>query len=341
MQHEGYSVSVHFARSAVSAARRSGLDEDRLLAEAGLSRRLLENPQLRITSAQFSQLMLALWRLGDDEFMGLAPYRTRHGVFALMARQVIGCRQLRSVFFRLARFYNLINDSLRLELKLEGDGAAFVMVLAEPARDGDHLLREIFMLLWHRFASWLVGQRIPLREVHFDYPEPPNRAEYRLMFPCQSRFSMPDCRLLMDAACLEMPVVQTPATLRAHLQRAPLEWFMRPAYQTSCTRAVQERLAGAADLPAQGISEVAAALHLTERTLRRRLALEGTSFQALKDALRHDRAIHYLAQSSLPISQISRLLGFSEPSAFTRAFRQWTGESPRTYRDAARVSRAG
>lgn len=335
MQHESHSVSVHFARSAMIAARRSGLDEELLLREAGLSRRLLQNPQLRITSAQFSQLMLALWREGDDEFMGLAPYRSRHGVFALMTRQVIGCRQLRSVFFRLARFYNLINDSLRLELQLEGDGAAFVMVLAEPERDSEHLLREIFMLLWHRFTSWLVGQRVPLQEVHFDYPEPANQAEYRLMFPCPARFGMPDCRLVMNTSCLDMQVVQTPATLRAHLLRAPLEWFMRPVYQASCTRVVQERLAAAADFAQQGILDVADALHLTERTLRRRLTLEGTSFQSIKDGLRHDRAIHYLAQSNLPISEIARLLGFSEPSAFTRAFRQWTGESPRAYRDAA------
>lgn len=336
MPHEPYSVSVHFARSALLAARRAGLDETALLREAGLGPRLLDNPQLRISSAQFSQLMLALWRLGDDEFMGLTPYRSRHGVFALMARQVIGCRQLRSVYFRLARFYNLVNDSLRLELAIDGERADFCMHLADPARDAENLLREVFMLLWHRFPSWLAGQRIPLREVHLDYPEPSNQAEYRLMFPCPVRFAMPDCRLVMDSASLEMPVVQTPATLRAHLQRAPLEWFMRPAYQATCTRAVQDRLAAAPDFAELGIREVADALHLTERTLRRRLTIEGTSFQAIKDGLRHDRAIHYLAQSSLPISEVARRLGFSEPSAFTRAFRQWTGESPRSYREAAR-----
>ncbi|WP_312592170.1 AraC family transcriptional regulator [Stutzerimonas nitrititolerans] len=337
MAYEGYSISVHFARTAIAAARRSGLDEHALLQEAGIGHRLLDNPQLRITSLQFSRLMLALWRVGDDEFMGLAPYRSRHGVFALMARQVIGCRRLASVFYRLARFYSLVNDSLRLELTTNGAQAALAMRLAAPERDPEHLLREVFLLLWHRFASWLVGQRIGLQEVHLDYPEPVNHAEYRLMFPCPARFSMPDCRLVMDAACLDMPVVQTPATLRAHLQRAPLEWFTRPSYQAACTRSVSDLLQHDGAFRDLGIEAVADALHLTERTLRRRLKLEGTRFQALKDGLRRDLAIHHLNQAGLPISEIAQRLGFSEASAFTRAFRQWTGESPRAYRDAARA----
>ena len=336
MRFEGYSISVHFARAALKAAQRHGLDEEGLLSEAGISRRLLDKPHLRITSEQFSRLMLALWRHGDDEFMGLAPTRCRHGVFALMARQVIGSAQLRSVYFRLSRFYNLINDSLRLELQVMGDTARLSMQLAEPERDPDHLLREVFMLLWHRFASWLVGQRIPLREVTLDYAEPPHSAEYRLMFPCPVQFEAPRCALVFDAVHLSMPVVQTEATLRSHLQRAPLEWFARQSFQAIYTRAVTDFLQGQAALASTGIEQVAAALHVTERTLRRKLTLEGTSFQSIKDSIRRDLAIHYLNQAHLPISQIARLLGYSEPSAFTRAFREWTGESPKGYRSVAR-----
>ncbi|EWC42589.1 helix-turn-helix domain-containing protein [Pseudomonas stutzeri] len=335
MSYEGYSISVHFVCSAIKAAQRNGLDEHALLEEAGIGQRLLDNPQMRLTSLQFSRLMLALWRVGDDEFMGLAPYRSRHGVFALMARQVIGCRRLASVYYRMARFYNLTNDSLRLELVADGEQVAFVMHLADPERDPEHLLREVFMLLWHRFSSWLVGQRIGLREVHFDYPQPTNHAEYGLMFPCPARFSMPDCRLVIEAQCMGMPVVQTAATLREHLQRAPLEWFTRPSYQAACTRSVSDLFQQGGAFRDLSIEAAADALHITERTLRRRLALEGTRFQTLKDGLRRDLAIHYLSQAGLPISEIAQRLGFSEPSAFTRAFRQWTGGSPRSYRDAA------
>jgi AraC-like DNA-binding protein len=71
---------------------------------------------------------------------------------------------------------------------------------------------------------------------------------------------------------------------------------------------------------------------MTSRTLRRKLTDEGTHFQDIKDGLRRDTAIHLLSQPSLPVSGIARELGFSEPSAFTRAFRHWTGVSPSSYR---------
>ncbi|MFC0710415.1 helix-turn-helix domain-containing protein [Azorhizophilus paspali] len=83
------------------------------------------------------------------------------------------------------------------------------------------------------------------------------------------------------------------------------------------------------------ITRLAAKARLTERTLRRRLSAEGSRFQSIKDGMRRDMAIHYLTQPSMPISQVARQLGFSEPSAFTRAFKQWTGELPKIYRDAA------
>ncbi|MNZ95940.1 HTH-type transcriptional regulator VirS [compost metagenome] len=80
------------------------------------------------------------------------------------------------------------------------------------------------------------------------------------------------------------------------------------------------------------MEEIAEEMHMTSRTLRRKLSDEGTSFQELKDGVRCDAAIHYLSQPAIPISQISRQLGFSEPAAFTRAFKQWTGISPGLYR---------
>ncbi|MBB3104911.1 AraC family transcriptional regulator [Azomonas macrocytogenes] len=335
MSIERYSISVHFAQVVIKAARKKGLDEENLLKEAGISRKLLDSSHLRITSDQFSRLMLAIWRMGDDEFMGLAPYRSRHGVFALMARQAVECRTLGSVYHHLSRFYNLVNDSLRLELRIEGGDALFSMTLADPGHDPDYLFREFFMLLWHRFPSWLIGHRIPLKYITFEYPEPKHLAEYRLMFPCPARFNENSNCFVFGIEALDAPVVQTPATLRTHLKRAPLDWFIRQAYNSAYTRSVLNYLEKATDLASTNIGEIANELHLTERTLRRKLSLEGTSFQIIKDGIRRDMAIHYLNQPSISIIQISRQLGFSEPSAFTRAFRQWTGESPKTYRDAA------
>ncbi len=335
MRNRPHSISLHFVQAVLNAARRMGLDEQQLLDESGISPQLLENLGLRVTSDQFSRLMLAIWQLGDDEFMGLTPQRSRHGVFALMARQVVRCKSLGAVYYQLSRFYNLTNESLHLELQVEGDQARFFMRLAAAEQDADHLFREFFMLLWHRFPSWLIGQRIPLNHVGFDYPEPDNAPEYRLLFPCPTCFDQATNSLVFPVTLLNAPVVQTPATLRVHLKRAPLDWFVYQTYNSAYTRNVLDYLEGSPDLALTSIQEVAAVLHLTERTLRRKLAQEGTSFQDIKDGIRRDLAIHLLNRPALSMTEISRQLGFSEASAFTRAFRQWTGISPGHYRKTA------
>ena len=332
---ERYSISMYFAHILMTAARRLALDEDVLLKEAGISRKRLDNLHLRITPDQFSRLMQAVWRLSDDEFFGAGSQRCPKGCFAIMAKQVIHSHNLHSVYYKLSHFYNVMNDSLHLELKVVGDEAMFSMALSDPSLDAGYLLRGFLLLLWHRFPSWLIGQRITLKRVTFDHPEPAHSAEYRLMFPCPAHFDQPETCLVFDAGILSAPLVQTAETLAYHLQRAPVDWFTRPAYYPVYTRRVLDHLESVDDLAKATIQSTASELHLTERTLRRKLLAEGSKFQKLKDGVRRDMAIHYLSQTSMSINQTSQQLGFSDPSAFTRAFRQWTGELPRTYRDAA------
>lgn len=333
---ERYSISVHFAQAAIHSARLCQINETALLQEAGISPKLLDHLHLRITPDQFSRLMRGLWRAADDEFMGLTAQRCRNGVFAMMAKQAVRCRTLGGVYHHLSRFYNLINDSVQLTLNVQGNQARFGMQLSHPDKDSCFLLRDFFLLLWHRFPSWLIGQRIPLKQVAFEFTPPAHQAEYYLMFPCPMHFEAPTNHLVFDAALLNAPVVQTPETLRAHLQRAPLDWFVRQAYYQAYTRRVMDYLEQPGQLDAD-INQTAQALHLTERTLRRKLMAEGTGFQTLKENMRRDLALHYLNQPSLPIARIAQQLGFSEASAFTRAFKSWTGASPKTYRDAASV----
>jgi AraC-like DNA-binding protein len=333
---ERYSISIHFARMLMNASHRLQLDEAVLLKEAGLNRRMLENAHLRITPDQFSRLMRAVWRLADDEFLGMGSQRCRQGVFAIMAKQVVHSHNLHSVYYKLSHFYNVVNDSLHLSLDIVGDEAIFSMVLKDPAQDPGYLLRGFLLLLWHRFPSWLIGKRIPLKYVAFDHPAPKHLAEYPLMFPCPATFDQAVTCLVFDAAILTAPLVQTPETLGHHLKRAPVDWFTRPAYYPVYTRRVLDHLERSEDLAEASTQSAALELHLTERTLRRKLAAEGSQFQRLKDGVRRDMAIHYLSQTSMSISLISQVLGFSEPSAFTRAFRQWTGELPKTYRAVAR-----
>jgi len=206
------------------------------------------------------------------------------------------------------------------------------MTLADESLDPDYSLREFLMLVWHRFPSWLIGQHIPLKSIKLAYPEPKHINEYRLMYPCPASFNQENTTMVFEAKYLKMPVIQTAKALRGYLKRAPFDWFTRQAYFQVFTQRVVNYLENNTHIASTNMDAIAQQLHVTTRTLRRKLNDEGTSFQTLKDNVRRDTAIHLLSQPNIPISDISRQLGFSEPAAFTRAFKLWTGVSPKIYR---------
>lgn len=332
MSIKNHSISIHFARAITNAAKRKSLDYPALLQQAGINEKMLENPNIRITPEQLSRLVRAIWETADDEFMCMASHPCKHGVFTLMAKQAVRCRDLRAALFHLCSFYNLITDALTLEFVIIGDDAHLSMELTDPDIDSDYMLREFLFLLWHRFPSWLIGQRIPLSYIDLNYPEPAHMAEHKLLYPFQINYNQPVTKMVFKTEYLTAPIVQTPATLRAYLRRAPLDWFKRQTYYPVFTRRVIDYLEVAGELSSISMDAVATKLHITSRTLRRKLVEEGTSFKSLKNAIRRDAAIHYLSQPSIPLSQIARKIGFSESAAFSRAFKHWTGVSPSTYR---------
>lgn len=332
MRYKHHSISVHFAQGIVKRAIEQGLDEEKLLHESGLSHALLNNNEVRITPEQLSRLMQSVWRSADDEYLCFGSEPSRHGVFNLMAKQVSHSASLRQVYRRGTRFYNLIAGATKLKFEEREKYARFYLQLTKPELDPEHVLIDFLLLLWHRFPSWLIGQRIPLRKIGFMHAKPAHHEEYRLMFPCEVVYKQENNYFEFEHAILSAAVVQTQQNLNDYLQRCPLDWFKRQSYFPVYTRKVLNYLETTDDMSAVSMLDLAMQLHTTIRTLRRKLLEEGTSFQELKDSVRRDEAIHYLSQPDMAISQVGRLLGFTEAATFTRAFKSWTGVAPSTYR---------
>jgi len=324
---------MHYARALVRSAQRQGLDSHALLGQAGLSPAVASQPQLRMTAWQFSQLLLYFWAKADDEFLGMASGASRHGTFTMMAKQAVMQPDLRAVLRHLARFYYLVSDAMKMELRENNGESHFILRLKVPDLDPDHMLVEFFLLLWHRFPSWLVGHKIPLLRVELAYPEPEHASgEYPLIYPCPALFDTPENSLVFPTEVLEDVVMQTPDTLKEHLKNAPLNWITQQTFSPLYTRRVMDRLQKSLSLGGLRMEDIAMALHMTSRTLRRKLTEEHTSFQQLKDRARRDEAIHQLSQPGMSVTKISSVLGFSDTAAFSRAFKGWTGVSPRAYR---------
>jgi AraC-like DNA-binding protein len=324
-------VAICFVDAALQGIRARNLNADELLRKVGLAPSLLQAPQARVSAKHYG----ALWRLVaqtlDDEFFGQDSRRMKSGSFAMLCHSVLGCKTLKQALERSLRFYALILDDISGTLVCE-DKLASIIINERVSGAHRVFAHETLLMLLHGVACWLVGRRIPILQAGFAYPEPAHSAEYRLMYSTHLSFGQPHTSITFDAACLDLPVVQNERTVKEFLRIAPENILVKYKNTNSLTARIRRRLKQLLPDERVEFDELAAELHMTPITLRRRLREEGESYQSIKDQLRRDLAITYLSDTQRSVSDIARELGFAEPSAFHRAFKKWTGAAPSSFR---------
>ena len=235
----------------------------------------------------------------------------------------------------LARLADFIGISIGVSAILDVDEAAHLArfeIDLTHAENTDPVVVEIALAVIHRFASWLIAQQIRLQAIELRYPPTPYAADYSIVFGIHPRFGASRIALHFDDMYLSMPIVRVESDLRQFIRNSPADMFARREYATSTAQRVRqilERNQTGAWLPAD---KVAARLSLSAQHLRRLLSAEGTSFRAIQEQILRDRAIESLTRGGETIEALATRLGYSEPSAFRRAFRRWTGTPPGVYR---------
>lgn len=327
-------ISMHHVRAALHGVT-DPTERRRLLVRSGINPGLLRHPARRVHTEQAARLFRNVQLALDDEFMGMSAARCRVGAFRTMCELVCRCRTLGELLPKAFSFYRLLAEDVSFQLAVEGSLARVAVRHRSPERDPDHFLREFLLVIWHRFPSWYLGEPIRLRETRFSYPEPPaHEAELAVMFPGGRTFGWGEDALVFEAEYLARPLVRKPEELERFAANAPADVMTIPGVDDSLERRLMRLLAGREGEPLSfpPVREVAARLGLSVPTLYRRLRQQGTSYQKIKDDLRRERAIRHLVKDGLPVERVSELVGFTEARSFTRAFRQWTGMSPREYR---------
>ncbi|MFK8018169.1 MAG: AraC family transcriptional regulator [Pseudomonadales bacterium] len=313
-------------------AVKCGLDADSLLKAAGIGRDVIDVPTQRVDAEKLAMVVEAIWDTLQDEASGLSGSPIPRGSFYMMGKLTIHEANLAGAFEQIKKFYGLVTKAFTIQLRTEGDRAIFTCEMHYPEMDKQYLHAEINLMSWHRYSSWLIEENIPLDEIYFSYPAPKNVAEYAYLFPGKHVFNAPAMGFSFHKQYLDHECVQNRATLKTFMRACPVLLFLQPKTDFSLSGEIQLLLNRKIKDGLPTIDEAARYLHLTKRTLNRKLKEEGTSFQQIKDLCRRDRATNYLTRHSLTISAIAEKVGFSDPAVFARAFKSWTGLSPRAYR---------
>ena len=323
------SVSMHFVRAVLRHTLTAGVDPQDLLRYHRIPPRLLTEPQARISVQQFADLQTGTMQAMDDEALGYARAPVPLGTWDMMCHAVINAGTLGQALHRYCRFFQLIDRGLAMYLELDGD--AVRLTLDDDATKRGAYLAELSFLNTHRFVCWLVQEELPLREVRFAHARSARAGDYRLMFVGNPvSFEQDRHELHLAASLLDKPILQTPESLRRYL-RHPMRAMLTTSYSYSWTAKVREQLRRELeDLPE--LVAVAARLGLHPQTLRRRLSSEGSTFKQIKSDIRRDTALHFLGKRNLSVEEVAHRSGFSEASAFIRAFKSWTGLTPYAYR---------
>jgi len=231
----------------------------------------------------------------------------------------------------LLAFLNLMLGDFHASLIRQDDLAQIVL------REGSAAPRRAFAyftywMIVHGAACWLAGRRLPILAVEARCPQPSFCDDYQVMFTENLRFDAAQTRLILAVDGLDAPVRRTAAELRRFLAQAPANILVKYRDPHSLARQLRHLLR---DRPAETwppLEALAVQLGQSVSTLRRRLAAEGQNYQALKDSVRKEQAMRWLADAERPFSDIAERLGFADSSSFYKAFRKWTGASPGQYR---------
>jgi AraC-like DNA-binding protein len=328
-----HSLLATFILPVAKALRLRGVDAMQILEDLGIDPAGMVRPDWRISHDLFNELMRSAVEATEDEALGLYAAeqlqpQVLHGLgLAWLASDTVydGLR-------RLVRFGKLISTGANLSLEEEGDLVHLQVDRTLQIENFVYAGRDYSVGMIVRMCRLTLGEFIaPVRiEMERPVPDEPERWEY--MLASKVVFDAPSTRITWSKSDIEDPLVTgDPGLARVNDEQTQsyLDSFLAQSVSREVVLRIVERLP---DGPPNQ-QQIADDMNVSNRTLQRKLKDEGTSFMDLLQDTRLQLARKYLRQPSRSVVETAYLLGFSEPSTFSRAFKRWTGVAPAEFRD--------
>ena len=334
-------ANAMLSRLVADRLRAAGVDLKSILNRAGITQRQIDDPDERLPANCQVALLEAAAAVLDDDLLG----------FRLA--QSVDCRKLGLLYYvfassatldeairRCARYSRVANEAVVLQLR-EGSRPVIRLGYSGIARHTDVQQMECLMTFVLRVCRHTTGQLLVPERVSMMHVRPTIPPELASFFGGKVEFGSDFDEIVLPSGAGDLQLVNADPYLNKIIVR-DCEAFLaeRRSNAGPFRTKVENAIAPLLPHASARASVVAQALGMSERTMGRKLAQEGSSFTEILQQLRSEMAVRYVDDPSLPISRIAWLLGFEEVSSFSNAFKRWTGKSPRRMRDAAVVAHA-
>jgi AraC-like DNA-binding protein len=332
----GKSPPPHAAKSLeppLEVLARMGLSRRACLRGTGILLSQLERPESRLTFQQELAFYRNALQLTGDPLIGLKlgePFIPQR--YGLVGYALLSAPTLRRAMNLAVNFGQHTFSFFSFEFGEKGDLAWFAMKdppPIEPELHDVYLDRDMAAAVVD--FGFIMGRPFPVQAVHLAHDGHGRQQAYRDYFGCEVSFSRYPSKLIFSADILDQPLPQGDREASRYFRRQCQMLIAKLKSQSHFADDVRMiLLARPGGFPT--IGQAADRLNMSTRTLRRKLKAEGSSFRELLEEVRVELAREYLVTTNLPVSEISWLLGYSEPGNFSHAFSRWCGMSPRAYR---------
>jgi AraC-like DNA-binding protein len=334
----GESVGISLVRSIVQEFERTGGDAQGLLVSAGIESAILDDANARLDLPRYRELQRrALAQSGDAAFGLSMGEHASLGAFGIVGHMVMHCRSLREALDLCARYYQLVADADAPSFTEKNGEVELVYEYLRSADPACNRMRAEFGLTRLLLtARTLLNQPVVVRWAAFEHPAPPYLARYVRLFGNDVRFGQPRTMLAFPASYLDVRLLHHDEGVLSALRVQADTMLGDLTEHGKVARRLRRAVAASLPEAAPKAEDLARKLGVSSRSLRRMLRREGQSVKSVVADATRDAAFALLADPSVTMKEAAHRLGFSEPSAFHRAFKRWTGITPLEWRKGRR-----
>ena len=323
-------MPAHHILKLLSLAERRGVSRETLLASCNVSTSILGSATAPVPFTSFISVANAVMIAMEDESCGMLPKPVKPGTFALLCQSCIDCKTLGHFLRRRIKFLGLVSEDVKVSLRQEGGLAHYEIGVSDDSAPLDQHIIIIILALAYKMGSWSIRERIPLSSISVCGDKTKRAKGYDSLFDFSIGYGQVHNQLRFPAQYLDRPILQDADSMEQFL-KAPAfylmsEYGVRQSVSYDIRKVLESTSAG--DFP--GLDTIAGNFNLSVATLRRRLQDEGTTYQHIKDEVRRDFAVTVLVREG-NTKAAAYAAGFSEPTSFFRAFKRWTGTTPKAY----------
>lgn len=332
MKQQNHTIHAAFLSLLLTGSTKTEPTINKLLEELGYPSDVFKDNSDRFPSKKLGRLLRLFAIKLNDETFGFFQRPTKLGAMKMAVTIALHATTLRASIEKFIKFWSLIHDDLMLELVEKGEEASIHIKLTSPTTQRNTTIYIALVLLLFRWMSWVINKRIILNRVKFVGETPFYHEDLSSVIPCPYYFNSKTTELCFRRVDLDLPIAQQYENIPAYIKALP-NFITTRLFDSTITAQVKQILREQENIEALPLKVVAEKLNKSPQTIRRYLKQEDITFAEIKENVRKDMAIYHLTKTETPIKNICYLVGFSEPSAFNRAFKKWTGYTPGEFRD--------